>query len=106
MPWVKGQSGNLKGRPTQYTAVGEIRDFLRKNKRNLIQEVFASIDQLEDPADKVHALLKLMEFTYSKPKDVEVTLEYAVAIVKQAINEGGTSHTSAKVKSKSADVPS
>lgn len=103
MPWVKGQSGNLKGRPTQYTAVGEIRDFLKKHKRNLVQEVFQTIDQLEDPADKVHALLKLMEFTYSKPKDVEITLEYAVAIVKQAIHQGGPDNPAPKLRSQSND---
>src|ERR1700730_12543993 len=90
MSWVKGQSGNPLGRPKQYTAVSEFRDFLHKNKRNLIEEAFECLDKIQDHGHRLNGLLKLMEFVYSKPKEIEVSLAHAITIIRQAIAERDT----------------
>lgn len=93
MTFIKGQSGNPAGRPS-HTASREIREQLRKRKKDLIEEIFEQIDQLEEPGAKLPHLFKMMEFLYSKPKDIDVTLEQAIEIIKDAIANGRTQQPS------------
>ena len=86
MRWVKGQSGNPKGRPTT-TAVAEFREILKKKKVNLLEEALSCLDRIEEPNTKLNQIIKLLEFLYSKPKEIEVDLEHAIEIVRQALEE-------------------
>src|SRR5258707_631361 len=89
MPFVKGKSGNPSGRP-RYSASDEIRVELNKRGTNLVQMIFETIDNTNDPEVRLYALFKLMDFKYSKPKELELDLEHAVEIVKRAIEQRRT----------------
>jgi hypothetical protein len=64
MPWVKGQSGNISGKPKEYTG---IQDLARKHTRAVIN-MFARMvrDKKAPHAARVSAGIALMDRAYGK----------------------------------------
>lgn len=84
--WIKGQSGNLKGRPKRVGRT-EIKEAFRRENLDIVTEFVRNYKEIDNPSIKCAYLLKLMEFVYAKPKDKDTSLEEAVEIIKDAIRE-------------------
>ncbi|NCU33225.1 MAG: hypothetical protein EOM23_09920 [Candidatus Moranbacteria bacterium] len=78
MPFKKGQSGNIEGRPS-----GSVNRTTAKAKKVFEGLLYDNIDQLREdiqsltPERRVSALLKLAEFVVPKPNTgLDLSLEY------------------------------
>jgi hypothetical protein len=81
MRFEKGKpktGGRQKGTPNRATRFAQ---WIEDNNIDLFAEAFRCYEALIEPRDRMHAILKLMEFAIPKPKEIEA----APTEVKEAI---------------------
>lgn len=86
MPFQKGNKIGFKGRPRRLTGTrADIRNALEQKNINLIFDFIENLQEYTDPYAKNTHILKLMEFIYPKPREVEISEEQAAEVLQNVI---------------------